>query len=383
MFATRQRLEDNEYAILAPYAVKSRETRGRTYPEEEHAYRTAFQRDRDRIVHTTAFRRLEYKTQVFINYEGDHYRTRLTHTIETAQIARTIARALMLNEDLTESIALAHDLGHTPFGHSGEAALHEMMREHGGFNHNAQSLRRVEYLEERYPGFPGLNLTWEVREGIIKHTTEYDMADACGYEPECRASLEGQAVNAADEIAYNAHDLDDGLRSGLIQPEELAGIRVWEEVCARIGTTPGQLTEMDRRRAIRELINSAVSDLVASCDAALVAQGIDSVAAVRLYPKNLMAFSPEMTAKNKELRGFLYSHLYRHYRVMRMQVKAHRLVVSLFQEYLQRPDQLPQAVQRRYHEGDPYRVVCDYVAGMTDRYALEEYRKLFDPEERT
>ena len=192
MTVTRERLEASEHLLLAPYAVKSRESRGRRYHEAEHPYRTAFQRDRDRIIHTAAFRRLEYKTQVFVNYEGDHYRTRLTHTLETAQIARTLARALALNEDLTEAIALAHDLGHTPFGHAGEAALHEAMRDHGGFNHNTQSLRLVEELEERYPGFPGLNLTWEVREGIVKHTTEYDASDAPQYEPECRASLEAQ-----------------------------------------------------------------------------------------------------------------------------------------------------------------------------------------------
>ena len=383
MFATRERLEENEAVLLAPYAVRSRDSRGRVHPEAEHPYRTAFQRDRDRIVHTTAFRRLEYKTQVFVNYEGDHYRTRLTHTIETAQIARTIARALMLNEDLAEAIALAHDLGHTPFGHSGEAALNEVMHEHGGFNHQAQSLRLVERLEERYPGFPGLNLTWEVREGIIKHVTEYDAADACDYEPEHCPSLEGQAVNAADEIAYNAHDLDDGLRSGLISPQDLAGIRVWDQVCARIGTTPGLLTEMDRRRAIRELINTEVSDLVVSCDRALAAEGILSLAAVRRAGRNLMAFSPEMAEKNRELRDFLYSHLYRHYRVMRMQTKAHRLVVDLFRAFLAEPSQLPGAVQQRCRQGDPHRAVCDYVAGMTDRYAVEEYRKLFDPEERT
>lgn len=383
MFATRERLEENEFRVLAPYATKSRESRGRAHPQAEHGYRTAFQRDRDRIVHTTAFRRLEYKTQVFVNYEGDHYRTRLTHTIETAQIARTIARALMLNEDLTEAVALAHDLGHTPFGHAGEVALDELMRERGGFNHNSQSLRVVEELEQRYPGFPGLNLTWEVREGIVKHTTEYDASDARDYEPQYRASLEGQVVNAADEIAYNAHDIDDGLRAGLIQPSELAGISVWEEACARIGVSPRALTDADRRLAIRELINAEVTDLLETTNAALNEHGIDSPEAARRHPRNLLSFSPEMAAKNEALRRFLRSHLYRHYRVMRMAVKAQRLVGDLFRAYLEQPSQLPEPVQRRVREGDAHRVICDYVAGMTDRFALEEYRKLFDPYERT
>ncbi len=383
MFATRQRLEENEATLLAPYALKSRDSRGRVYPEAEHAYRTAFQRDRDRIVHTTAFRRLEYKTQVFVNYEGDHYRTRLTHTIETAQIARTIARSLLLNEDLTEAIALAHDLGHTPFGHAGEAALHELMQEHGGFNHNTQSLRLVEKLEQRYPGFPGLNLTWEAREGIIKHTTEYDASDAKDYEPECRASLEAQAVNAADEIAFNAHDLDDGLRAGFLEPSELIGIEVWKEVCHRCGFRPQQLDEMDRACAIRELINAEVTDLVETTSAALLANGIDSPEAARHHAGNLVAFSPAMAARNRQLRSFLFTRLYRHYRVMRMAVKTQRLVTQLFLTYLDEPSQLPESVQSRLHDGDPHRAICDYVAGMTDRYALEEYRKLFDPEVRT
>ncbi len=382
-FATRQRLEDNEYRMLAPYAVKSRESRGRARPVDEHDYRTAFQRDRDRIVHTTAFRRLEYKTQVFVNYEGDHYRTRLTHTLEVAQIARTIARALSLNEDLTEAIALAHDLGHTPFGHAGEEALHELMREHGGFNHNAQSLRIVEELERRYPDFPGLNLTWEVREGIVKHTTAYDASDARDYEPDKRASLEAQVVNVADEIAYNAHDVDDGLRSGLIEPRQMARVGIWERVCAEIDASPGYLSEIDRRRAIRILIDAEVSDVLEHSDRALRERGIESPEAARRQPLNLVNFSPEMAGWNQELRAFLLVHLYRHYRVMRMTVKAQRLVKSLYAACLEQPGQLPETTQARVREGNLRRVICDYVAGMTDRFALEEYRKLFDPEERT
>ena len=341
MPATREGLEEKERQLLAPYATKSQESRGRVYPEAEHPYRTAFQRDRDRIVHATAFRRLEYKTQVFVNYEGDHYRTRLTHTIETAQIARTIARALALNEDLAEAVALAHDLGHTPFGHSGEIALHEIMQEHGGFNHNAQSLRLVTELEQRYPDFPGLNLTWEVREGLVKHTTAYDATDAHGYEPECRASLEAQGVNAADEIAYNTHDLDDGLRAGLISPLHLAGVTIWEESCARVGVVPERLTEMDRHCIIRDLINAEVTDLVINASQALAKHGIDSPQAARSYASDLVVFSPEMSEKNRELRHFLLGRLYRHYRVVRMTVKAQRLVTALFNAYLEEPSQLP------------------------------------------
>ena len=383
MLTTREGLEERELQFLAPYATRSRESRGRVYPEPEHPYRTAFQRDRDRIVHATAFRRLEYKTQVFVNYEGDHYRTRLTHTIETAQIARTIARVLALNEDLAEAVALAHDLGHTPFGHAGETALHEIMQEHGGFNHNAQSLRLVTELEQRYPDFPGLNLTWEVREGLVKHTTAYDVTGTHDYEPEFCASLEAQVVNVADEIAYNTHDLDDGLRAGLINPRQLAAVRLWEESCARLGVVPERLTEMDRRRIIRDLINAEVTDLVTNSSQALAAHGIDSPQAARRQASDLVAFSPDMSEKNCELRHFLLGHLYHHYRVVRMAVKAQRLVTALFNAYLEEPSQLPRPVQRRLGNGTPHRVVCDYVAGMTDRFALQEYRKLFDPEERT
>ncbi|MDI7275274.1 MAG: deoxyguanosinetriphosphate triphosphohydrolase [Anaerolineae bacterium] len=383
MYASRERLEENELRLLAPYAVKSRESRGRVYAEVEHPYRTAFQRDRERIIHTTAFRRLEYKTQVFVNYEGDHYRTRLTHTLETAQIARSVARALMLNEDLTEAVALAHDLGHTPFGHAGEIALHAVMEGHGGFNHNSQSLRLVEHLEQRYPAFPGLNLTWEVREGIIKHTTEYDASEAEGYEPALRATLEAQVVNAADEIAFNAHDVDDGLRSGLIEPAELAQVGIWAEVCARAGISPDARDEMGWRCAVRELINAEVSDLVENSGRALQAHGIDTPEAARRHPRSLVVFSPGMDQMNSELRAFLQTSLYRHYRVVRMAVKAQRLLTELFDTYVQEPSQLPDPIQARLRECEPYRVVCDYVAGMTDRFALEEYRRLFDPEVRT
>ena len=251
---TRQRLEALEDQALASYGTRSRDSRGRVYPEDEPNERTVFQRDRDRILHTTAFRRLEYKTQVFVNYEGDYYRTRLTHTLEVAQIGRTLARALGANEDLVEAVCLAHDLGHPPFGHAGESARARLMADHGGFDHNRQSLRIVTEREHRFPEFPGLNLTWEVREGIVKHETEYDIADAAGYDPEKRGSLEAQISNVADELAYTAHDLDDGLRSGLIVPRQLHGLELWDRLCQSLGWRPEDIDDLARHCLIRRLI---------------------------------------------------------------------------------------------------------------------------------
>jgi dGTPase len=376
---TRERLEELEERHLAPHAVKSHQSRGRAHAEPEHPYRTAFQRDRDRIIHTTAFRRLEYKTQVFVNYEGDYYRTRLTHSIETAQIARTMARALGLNEDLTEAVSLAHDLGHTPFGHSGEVALHELMQQRGGFNHNLQSLRIVEILERRYPDFPGLNLTWEVREGIVKHVTEFDAADAADYEPGLRATLEAQLVNAADEIAYTTHDLDDGLRSDLIQPSDLDVVRIWRESLEGLGVRQGDFGDMARHRVIRFLINLEVSDVIRTVSDRLQALGVKTASDVRSVPQNLVGFSDELQALSRELKDFLFDRLYRHHKVIRMQVKAQRLIRQLFEAYLTEPRQLPLEVQARFASERPERVVCDYVAGMTDRFAIQEFQSLFDP----
>ncbi len=376
---TRELLEEREVQCLAPFAVRSRDSRGRVHPEKEHPYRTAFQRDRDRIIHTTAFRRLEYKTQVFVNYEGDYYRTRLTHTIETAQIGRTLARALGLNEDLTEAISLAHDLGHTPFGHSGEAALHDVMQEHGGFNHNCHSLRIVEVLETRYPGFNGLNLTWEVLEGIVKHTTDYDSSDARDYEPDKRATLEGQLVNVADEIAYTTHDLDDGLRSGYISSDDLKDVRIWTDTLRALRVKSGELDEMARHRAIRHLINVKVTDILQMVTQRLQDLDIRSVDDARSTPHNLVGFSLEMHNLNRQLKDFLLQRLYRHYTVMRMQVKAQRLVRELFEAYMKEPRQLPTEVQSRFDHDGPARVICDYIAGMTDRFAIQEHLKLFDP----
>jgi dGTPase len=376
---TRKQLEEREAVTLAPYGLKSRDSLGRAFqPDPEPDDRTAFQRDRDRILHTTAFRRLEYKTQVFVNYEGDYYRTRLTHTLEVAQIGRTIARSLGANEDLIEAICLSHDLGHPPFGHSGEMALNTLMAGHGGFDHNKQSLRIVTKLEQRYPQWPGLNLTWEVREGIVKHETEYDVSDANEYDADKRGHLEAQIANAADELAYTAHDLDDGLRSNLIGPPELAGLGLWELVRDSIDWKTDVMDELTRHRFIRRLIGLEVEDLVRATNARLEEAGVNSVEALQRLPHNVIGWGDEMAAHNKQLKRFLFENMYRHYRVVRMQVKAENLLTALFEGYIAEPAMLPKDVQQR-EEGDIYRAVCDYVAGMTDRFALDEHYKLFDP----
>jgi dGTPase len=379
MYLTRQQLEAFEDQRLAPYGLRSQRSKGRVYPEGEPLYRTAFQRDRDRILHTTAFRRLEYKTQVFIIHEGDYYRTRLTHTLEVAQIARTIARALGANEDLEEAVCLAHDLGHAPFGHSGEVALARLMKDHGGFDHNKQSLRIVTELEERYPDFPGLNLTWEVREGIVKHESEYDIADASEYDPELRGHLEAQIANAADELAYTAHDLDDGLRSGMITPYMLEGIALWEILVESAGVKTPLLDDLSRHRLIRRLIGMEVSDLVETTSQRLRESGVDSVEELQRLPYNVIGYSEDMHRRNRQLKDFLYSHLYRHHRVIRMAVKAERIITNLFTAYQYEPAILPQHVQNWIEPRGLERTICDYIAGMTDRFALQEHNRLFDP----
>jgi dGTPase len=380
MIYNREQLEDIEDRALAPYAIRSEDSRGRQYPEDEPGYRTAFQRDRDRILHTTAFRRLEYKTQVFIVTEGDYYRTRLTHTLEVAQIGRTLARALGANEDLVESICLAHDLGHPPFGHAGEGILASLMQDHGGFDHNRQSLRIVTQLEKRYPEFPGLNLTWEVREGIVKHETEYDLSDASDYEPEKRGPLEAQIANSADELAYTAHDLDDGLRSGMILPQQLQGLRLWQKLKSSIHWTDEPFNELIRHRLIRKLIGLEVSDLIAATSEEISKGSIKSHEDLQRHPDNVVCFSEAMQQMNRQLKDYLYHDLYRHPRVVRMQIKAEKLVTEIFQAYLLSPEILPREVQYRAREGDLHRAICDYVAGMTDRFALQEHSKLFDPQ---
>ncbi|HIC89609.1 MAG TPA: deoxyguanosinetriphosphate triphosphohydrolase [Anaerolineae bacterium] len=331
MFRTRQELEAQEQELLAPYATKSGDSRGRVHPEEEHLYRSAFQRDRDRIIHTTAFRRLEYKTQVFVYYEGDHYRTRLTHTIEVAQIGRTLARALRANEDLTEAICLAHDLGHPPFGHTGEATLNDLMKGHGGFDHQRQTMRIVEKLEHRYPDFPGLNLTYEVREGLVKHDTDYDVTSAVGYEPEKAGTLECQLANLADEIAYNTSDLDDGIRAGILNPADVCKLAIWQDVMHSLGEPlDTEITALLRYRAVRRLIGIEVSDAIRATAERLADSGVRSVDDVRALGENVATFSGDLLVKNQELKDFLMQHFYRHYRITRMASKATRLLTALF-----------------------------------------------------
>ncbi|HOG59435.1 MAG TPA: deoxyguanosinetriphosphate triphosphohydrolase [Anaerolineaceae bacterium] len=379
MIFTRPQLEEYENQTLAPYAVHSKDSKGRRYPEEEADFRTRFQRDRERVLHTTAFRRLEYKTQVFINHEGDYYRTRLTHSLEVAQLGRSIARSIGANEDLVETICLAHDLGHPPFGHSGEAALARLMRDFGGFNHNQQSVRIVTTLENRYPDFPGLNLSWEVLEGMVKHETDYDVADAKEYSPELRGHLEAQIANVADELAYTSHDLDDGLRSGMITPSQLDGIAIWEIVNESIGRRKTDyLDDLSRHQIIRRLINFEVTDLIQSIDRYLRKSNVKSAQDVQKLPYNVVGFSEDMYRRNRELKDFLFAKLYRHYRVVRMSAKAERIVTELFGIYQKTPATLPAAVQELAAERGVERTICDYIAGMTDRFAIDEYKRLFD-----
>ena len=382
MLFTREDLERCEAATLAPYGFHSRESQGRAFPEEEASYRTRFQRDRDRILHTNAFRRLEYKTQVFVYAEGDYYRTRLTHTLEVAQIGRSLATALGANEVLVEAICLAHDLGHPTFGHAGEYMLNQLMADHGGFDHNKQSLRIVEKLEHRYPDFEGLNLSWEVLEGIVKHETSYDVADATRFAPHLRGTLEAQLANPADELAYSAHDLDDGLYSGLIRPQDLSGLKLWEQVKESVGWDGTDYDKMWRHRIVRRLLGLLIDDAIAETAQRLSAADPASADDVRALPDNVVALSSEMGERLAELKRFLLERLYRHPRVMRMQIKAERIIRALFEAYVAEPRQLPYEEQAKLESRSLHRVVCDYIAGMTDRYALQEYAKLFDPLER-
>ncbi|OIN98928.1 deoxyguanosinetriphosphate triphosphohydrolase [Candidatus Desantisbacteria bacterium CG1_02_38_46] len=391
---TRKEFEEIELEYLASYAMKSRQSRGRKYHEEEHLYRTCFQRDRDRVIHSSAFRRLEYKTQVFVNHEGDYYRTRLTHTLEVAQVARSIARALRLNEDLTEAIALAHDLGHTPFGHSGEEALHNLMREYGeSFEHNRQGLRVVDELEKKYPGFPGLNLSWEVREGIIKHKTPYDQPDVKEFNPDESPTLESQVVNIADEIAYTNHDLDDGFTAGYINEDELSDISLWKEIYGIVKKENPLLNrETWKFQAAKFLINKQVSDLITNTDKNLAQFKIKDIEDVRKAPI-IVQFSAQMEEENACLKKFLLEHLYHHHKVLRMVDKSRRFIKELFRVYIKFPEQLPPDVQERIKnvnvsKGSPEekseiaRIICDYIAGMTDRSVQDEYIKLFMPYEK-
>ncbi|MEZ4732685.1 MAG: deoxyguanosinetriphosphate triphosphohydrolase [Caldilineaceae bacterium] len=386
MLVTRAELERREEESLAPYGMRSSASRGRIYPEDEHPYRTAYQRDRDRIIHTTAFRRLEYKTQVFVYSEGDHYRNRLTHSIEVAQIGRTLARALGGNEDLTEAICLAHDLGHPPFGHVGEATLNELMQKFGGYDHQRQTYRILTELERRYPAHPGLNVTYEVREGVVKHDTDYDVVDARDYWPEERGTLECQLSNLADEIAYNTSDMDDGLRSGILNPAAVLALGIAHKVLASLGET---LTidlrdPMTRYRFIRRMVGLEVTDVITATAQNLEQGRVKTLADLRQLSTNVADYSIEFQQLNGELKHYLFNNFYRHYRVVRMASKAARTLRDLFAAYVQEPLQLPPEIQQRIQTtaGGLERVVCDYLAGMTDRYAIQEHRRLFDPEER-
>jgi dGTPase len=382
-------------APLAAYAAHDDRTRGRFYPEPSPGYRSEYQRDRDRIVHSTAFRRLVYKTQVFVNHEGDLYRTRLTHSVEVAQIARTIARAMRLNETLTEAICLAHDLGHTPFGHAGQDALNDCMRDYGGFEHNLQSLRVVEELEERYAEFPGLNLTFEVREGILKHCSVRNAARlgeiGLRFINREQPSLEAQLANVADEIAYNNHDLDDGLRAGLLSLDDLAEVTIFRRhYNAVLARYPGLAGRRLIHEVVRRMINEVVTDLIDTTSAAIAKAAPADIDAVRKLPAMLVGFGSAVADDHLELKQFLRKNLYRHYRVLRMTTKANKVVASLFAAFMEKPELMPpehweHAQKLQGDEGDAgrARAVADYIAGMTDRFAILEYDRLFDPSERT
>ncbi len=368
----REHFEQSEDERLASYAVKSGESRGRVFKEPEHVFRTAFQRDRDRIVYSTAFRRLEYKTQVFVNHEGDHYRTRLTHTVEMTLIARTVGRALRLNEDLIEAVALAHDLGHGPFGHAGEAALARLMKDHGGFEHNQQCLRLVEELEESYSNFPGLNLTSEVREGLKKH----DHSQV--------RSLEADVVDVADSIAYNCHDLDDGLRAGLLDLETTrSSISIWNHILGDIERKYRSLPQNIKiKTAIRFMMNQLVMDLIEQTEQNIKKFKIHSCKDAASHKGHLASFSPPFSGLMRELKQFLQVNLYEHYRVVRMTEKGQRFIQEIFEVYVDKPKQLPPQVLERKKKYGLERCVCDYIAGMTDRFALDERQRLFSPYER-
>ena len=381
---TSKEIESREERELAPYAMKSKDSRGRKHPEEEHQYRSIYQRDRDRIIHSTAFRRLEYKTQVFVNHEGDYYRTRLTHTIEVSQIARSIARALNLNEDLAEAIALAHDLGHTPFGHSGEDALKKLMEGHGGFEHNLHGLRVVDILEQKYPNFPGLNLSWEVKESIVKHTSPYNhTSTTTEYNADERPLLEAQIVDKADSIAYDNHDLDDSLKAGIITDDDLQTVDLWRETQEKV-KQKYVINNHDIliAQTVRTLINMEVTDLLENTLSRLKREGIKTVKDVRNHPNLIVSFSPALSEQKKKLQNFLFKNVYQHYRVARMSDKAKRFLEELFIAFINNPKQLPIEYQRWIEEAGLYQGVCDYIAGMTDRFAQDEYKKLFYPFER-
>jgi dGTPase len=390
--------DEFENSWLAPYAMRSRDSRGRRHAEPTHLFRTVFQRDRERVVHSTAFRRLMGKTQVLVGPINDHHRTRLTHTLEVAQISRTVSRRLRLNEDLTEAIALSHDLGHPPFGHAGETALAESLQGRGGFDHNLYGLRRVDVLEERYPEFPGLNLSWELRESFVQHSK-------CRDQPECREYLaagspllEAQLVDACDSLAYDTHDTDDALGIGLISLDELDGVELWRRAAAPVRERhPGLRGDVFRAAVIRELIAWQVADLIDETGRRLDAHRIVTLADVRACPTPIVGFGPDLMALKTELESFLHERVYRHHRVLRMAAKGQSILRRMFAEFIARPDLLPERYLARWVDAPPAllrrrrttvvpqeasleRIVADYLAGMTDRFARQEYLRLFHPD---
>jgi dGTPase len=378
MPCTREELEQRERQFLASWAQFSAETRGREHDEDPPEWRTQYQRDRDRVIHSRAFRRLEYKTQVFLNGTGDHLRTRLTHTMEVAAISRNIARALKINEDLTETISLAHDLGHSPFGHKGEAALDRLMKKDGGFEHNRQSLRVVELIEQKYPRFSGLNLTWEVREGLVKHLTSYDLPGARkGFDAKS-PSLEAQVANLADEITYYSHDLDDGLAAGLFMEKNLdRDVEVWGEAARAVRKEYGALPDECRRYfIIRCIIDCEVKDVVYTTEERIAAAGVKAADDVRRQARPLVQYSPRRKKLNLELRDYLYKNLYFNPEVHGPNRRAVKLLEELFAYYLEHHDAIGEISQRRAKTDGWPRAICDYLAGMTDRYAIQEHQRL-------
>ena len=375
----RQELEQIERQILAPFAQFSGNTRGRKYEETPPAWRTQFQRDRDRVIHSRAFRRLEYKTQVFLNGTGDHLRTRLTHTMEVAAISRNIASALRLNTDLVETVALAHDLGHSPFGHKGETVLNELMRGHGGFEHNHHSLRIVEELEQKYPDFSGLNLSWEVLEGLAKHQTAFDRPGVKKGFVAKNPSLEAQIANLADEITYYSHDLDDGLDSGLLSEKALCKhVRVWANAAQLVKKEHGNPPEECRRYfIIRTIIDMQISDVLETSERLIAKAGVQSADDVRKFPKPLIQYSPERRKLNIELRKYLYKNLYFNEVVNEPHIRAKQLLRDLFHHYLKHPTAIGEQARKQIRKLGLHRAICDYIAGMTDRYAIAEHKRFF------
>ncbi len=371
---------EHEEEVLAPYAMRTRQSRGRVYPEAAHGFRTPYQRDRDRIIHSTAFRRLMYKTQVLAAPSNDHHRTRLTHTLEVAQISRTIARRLGLNEDLTEAMALAHDLGHPPFGHAGEEALDEAMAGHGGFEHNWHGLRIVDLLEYRYAGFPGLNLTREVREAAAYHSKRRTLPEVEALISTPQPPLEAQVVDAADSLAYDTHDVDDALGVGILEVADLEGVPFWRQAVERARQRYGELGRLQFQPAVvRVLIDWQVTDLLANTTEQIRRAGVNSVEEVRRLSEPLVRPGAEVRELKGGLERFLHERVYQHHRVMRMASKGQRIVRALFGEFRAGPRLLPERYQERVPGQGLERTVCDYIAGMTDRFAQDEFLRLFQP----